>query len=382
MNWQSMSKLQRLLFGLRVSYAIVGGSLFVGPGWAQEESSSEEASKETQSKSVAVVETSEEGSPPSLELDAAEAALSSESSLNREVVIVCGHPGDPEYGKEIIEAADRWIAVVQQGGLEPRVLGYEQGANLDEVSATLSALPKEIELWLVMLGHGTFDGKVARYNLVGKDLSAGDLNELLGKRSGTTVILNTTAASGPFMRELSGKGRVCLTATKSGGEVHFTRLGKLMPLAFTDLTSARDHDGQVSLLEAFLSGAVSVAEFYREAGRISTEHALLDDNEDGKGSRAEAYRGLELIKMPTAKESGKPDGKRAHQLHLLPSREERSLSLEGRARRNELEAQLDEIKKTRASMSEEVYYNRLEPIFRELAELYLGEESAVPAAIE
>jgi len=31
------------------------------------------------------------------------------------------------------------------------------------------------ELWLVLIGHGTFDGKEAKVNLRGPDLSAADL---------------------------------------------------------------------------------------------------------------------------------------------------------------------------------------------------------------
>ena len=36
---------------------------------------------------------------------------------------------------------------------------------------------------LVLLGHGTFDGDVAKFNLVGPDLTAKDWTELLDGRA-------------------------------------------------------------------------------------------------------------------------------------------------------------------------------------------------------
>ena len=35
-------------------------------------------------------------------------------------------------------------------------------------------------LWLVLIGHGTFDGRLAKFNLRGPDVTAGELNQWLG----------------------------------------------------------------------------------------------------------------------------------------------------------------------------------------------------------
>jgi len=44
-----------------------------------------------------------------------------------------------------------------------------------------------------------------------------------------------------------------------------------------------DQDGHISVLEAFNYANRLTAEFYTRAGRLATEHALLEDNGDGVG---------------------------------------------------------------------------------------------------
>ena len=48
---------------------------------------------------------------------------------------------------------------------------------------------------------------------------------------------------------------VVLTATKSGDEINFARLGDYLSQAILDLSSDLDKDSQVSLLEAFLKAS-------------------------------------------------------------------------------------------------------------------------------
>ena len=66
---------------------------------------------------------------------------------------------------------------------------------------------------VVLLGHGTFDGDVAKFNLVGPDLTAADWTLMLTGLPGRLVVVNTTEASFPFLEALKAKGRVVITAT-------------------------------------------------------------------------------------------------------------------------------------------------------------------------
>ncbi len=58
--------------------------------------------------------------------------------------------------------------------------------DFDRLKQALAAEPKESanELWLVLLGHGTFDGKEAKFNLRGPDFSATELAAWLQPSSG------------------------------------------------------------------------------------------------------------------------------------------------------------------------------------------------------
>src|SRR5205085_8538772 len=55
--------------------------------------------------------------------------------------------------------------------------------------------------------------------------------------------------------------------------------------AFASEGADTDKDSKVSLLEAFEFARREVARFYETEHRLQTEHALIDDNGDGQGSR-------------------------------------------------------------------------------------------------
>ncbi|HEX4349276.1 MAG TPA: hypothetical protein VH251_02755, partial [Verrucomicrobiae bacterium] len=167
---------------------------------------------------------------------------------------------------------------------------------------------------------------------------------------------------------LSGPDRVIITATRSGYEVNATRFGGYMAKAIADPAADLDKDGQTSLLEAFLLASREVAQFYKEAGRLATEHPLLDDNGDGLGTSADWFRSVRAVK--TAANGKSVDGVRAHQFHLVRSEVEQELSPAARGRRDELEKKLSELRSRKETMPEDQYYSQLEGILVEIARLY------------
>ena len=98
--------------------------------------------------------------------------------------------------------------------------------------------------------------------------------------------MNTASASGAFVGALSGRDRTIVTATATGGERNAPRFGGFFveALAGADAAADLDKDGRVSILEAFEYAKRRVAEAYQKAGNLLAEHAMLDDNGDGKGS--------------------------------------------------------------------------------------------------
>lgn len=290
---------------------------------------------------------------------------------NVDLLVVVGAPGEESLRQTFVEAAQDWVSAAEKAKKSVRLL--ESAANDTNQIATLrkelaAQSNGEQELWIVLIGHGTFDGKEAKFNLAGPDVSAQQMAELLKQIQRPVIFINTASASAPFINALSGPNRVIITATRSGYEENLTRFGSFIGKAIADLSCDLDKDGQVSALEAFLMASRRVDEFYTSEKRLATEHALLDDNGDGKGTPVTFYSGVRPAKKPD--EAANVDGFRAHQIHFIYSEEEAKLSPEVRKRRNELELELERVRGRKQELKEEEYLKEIEPILLELSRLY------------
>ena len=302
------------------------------------------------------------------------AAASASASLDKPtVLVVVGAPGEEDYGKNFAQWAGLWEKAGVQAGARFVSIGLKtNGAAADRelLQQALSAEPKEAatELWLVFLGHGTFDSKEAKFNLRGPDISATELAKWLEPFKRPLAVINTASASGPFLNSLSGPRRVIVTGTKSGSEQNYARFGQYISEAIGGTEADLDKDGQTSLLEAYLFAARGTAEFYTSEGRLATEHALLDDNGDGLGTPASWFRGVRAVKK--AKEGAPLDGLKAHQVHLIRSEADGKMPAEIRARRDQLEVAISKLRDAKPSLDEGEYYRQLETLLIEMAELY------------
>jgi hypothetical protein len=301
------------------------------------------------------------------------ASSPAQTNEQRSLDLVIGAAGEPEYGDQFAHWADDWKHAAAKGGLQTLVIGEDQDHPTNDRTRLLTVLTNEAakpagELWLVFLGHGTFDGHAAKFNLRGPDISAGDVGAVLKPCQRPLAVIQCASASGPFINALSGPNRVIITATRSGYEVNATRFGGYLAKAIADPAADLDKDGQTSLLEAFLLASREVAQFYKEAGRLATEHPLLDDNGDGLGTPADWFRGVRAVK--TAANGKSVDGVRAHQFHLVRGVVEQELSPAARGRRDDLEKKLSELRLRKEAMPEDEYYRQLEDILVDLARLY------------
>jgi hypothetical protein len=288
------------------------------------------------------------------------------------VIIVVGAAGEAEFGTNFLRQAGLWESACQQAHCHEITLGLNpegQTNDFETLKQTLASEPKAgpDELWLVLIGHGTFDGKEARFNLRGPDVSATELALWLQPFHRPLAVINTTSSSAPFLNKLSAANRVVITATRSGNEQNFTRFGQYLAETINDPQADLDKDGQVSLLEAFLMASRRTSEFYKTDGRIITEHALLDDSGDGLGTPADWFRGLRAVKRP--KEDAPVDGLLARQFHLLRSPEDQKLSPDQRVHRDKLERAILQHREKKDRMSEEDYYHELEKLLLDLARI-------------
>lgn len=141
------------------------------------------------------------------------------------------------------------------------------------------------QLFVLMVGHGTYDGNWSKFNLPGPDLRDIDFGEFLNQLPTKKVILvNTASASGPFIDHLSGEKRVIITATKSGLEYHETSFADFFLEAMTSREADKNKDERISTLEAFQFAKARQDAWYDEQRRLRAEHPTLDDNGDGFGT--------------------------------------------------------------------------------------------------
>ena len=283
-----------------------------------------------------------------------------------------GAPGTAEYREQFRVWGDRWRIAAEEGRVEVRLVGSGDAEDApDDRETFLEALEKaSVEttrpLWLVLIGHGTFDGRTAKFNLRGPDVSAEDLAAALASMTRPLAVVICASGSGPFVGALSLEGRVVVTATDGAGEVNFSRFGDHLSRAIGDAGADLDKDEQISLTEAFRVASSRTDEFYEAEGRIVTEHALLDDNGDGAGTRAGQLDDPET-----------EDGRRADQWRLVLSEIELMLSPEARAERDRLELELFELRDRKSELGEEEYFAQLEALLVEIAEIY-EEAGALP----
>lgn len=307
---------------------------------------------------------------PGVSLLAAESpAPAGPSTATPTVIVVAGAPGEDGFAPDIASQVEAWSKVSAQAGAKLVAIAGSE-TDRDKLKSALETETRAGtgELWLILIGHGTFDGKEAKLNLRGPDVSATELAAWLKPFERPMAIIDTTSSSAPFLAKLAAPRRVIVSATRSGNENNYTRFGKFLAEALPDPKSDLDKDGQISLLESFLSASHRTEEFYKTEGRLATEHAILDDNGDGLGTPAAWFRGV--IATKRARDGAAADGPRAHQFHLVRSAAEQQLAPELRARRDQLEIELSALRDRKAKMNEGKYYQELEKLLLAIAALY------------
>ena len=305
--------------------------------------------------------------------------------------VVLGAPGEPLYGDMFQQWAQSWSessqgttvqwigpvnpaqvspAQVSPAQVSPAQLGVVDGtSDRERLKAWIDRVeqvPDERTYWLVLMGHGTHDGKITKFNLQGSDVSAQELGQWLSGSKHRWVIAVCGSSSGPFLAALSHPNRVVIASTKSGSESNFSRFGGFFAQSISDPESDLDHDRAISVLEAFVSASRRTQRYYEDNQWLATEQAILDDNGDGKGTPADFYRGLRLIKRS---EEGKVDGLLARGVWLKEPFQREGLSSEDKSLIEQLEKRLDDLRAQRSSMESLRYYAELEEVFLQMARI-------------
>ena len=244
-------------------------------------------------------------------------------------------------------------------------LPHTARATADEVRKAFATIKSsanaESLIFVMLIGHGSFDTQQAKFNLVGPDLTAKDYAQLITALPTRRVIfINSASSSGEFVKPMAGEGRVVITATRSGNEQNATVFAEYFIAGLNDDAADADKNGRVSVLEAFSYATKLTADYYKQKNRLATEHALIDDNGDGTGHE-EATAGdgtlaktMYLDSKPLQQASGD-----AELARLLSERQR-------------LEEAVEKLKARKAELKPEDYDRQLEDLLVELAKINQG----------
>lgn len=262
-----------------------------------------------------------------------------------------------------LQAADYRLAVAGLGGEPDYEARFEAlvkehaklagGEALSGAAATKAALKAAIEkvaaqagpddtFALLLVGHGTFDGLVYKFNVPGPDVTAEELSAWLEKVRARQTVVVATSASGAAATALKAARRTVVTATKSGTEKNAVVFSRYWVEALRDSAADTDKNEAVTASEAFEYAKRKTAAFYETQKRLATEHAVLDDA--GPAGR------FPLVRFGVAQKALNDPQKRL----LL-------------ARREELEIAIEKLKLEKAAMPAAEYKQKLGALLLELA---------------
>jgi hypothetical protein len=271
-------------------------------------------------------------------------------------VTVAGLGGEPDYEQEFTSLALDLNKLLKSSGSDVHVYTLTgkdaTRARLTEVLGEVQSQAKAADDFvLVLIGHGTYDGVEYKFNLVGPDISAGELATLCDRiPSARQLIVNTSSASGGSVVTLEKRGRAVIAATKTGTEKNATVFARYWVQALHDPETDSDKNEGVSALEVFQYATRKTAEFYESQKRLATEHAVFDDTgqhdavrvPDADTGEGRLLSNFTLIRFGAAQKAFNDPAKR----DLL-------------AKKEELERQIDTLKYQKAAMAQDDYKQQL-----------------------
>jgi hypothetical protein len=236
-------------------------------------------------------------------------------------------------------------------------------ANRENVIRVLTSLKSRLTaddvLLVVLIGHGTFDGTVAKFNLVGPDMDSREWKAALDGNAARLVFVNTTSSSFQFVPALSAKNRIVIAATDSAAQKYATLFPQYFIEALDQGAKAdNDKNGRLSVWEAFAYASQAVKQAFEKQGTLVTERSVIDDNGDGVGKEAAATTGNDGVLAKTTF------------LDPLPASSSGNSALAGlEKRRVTLEAEIEQLKGRKGEMPAGQYEEEFERLAIELAKV-------------
>jgi hypothetical protein len=279
-------------------------------------------------------------------------------------VTVAGLGGEPDYEQRFTAAARDLDKVFKSAGAAAHVYTLTGAqATAPQLKDTLETVARDAkaddDFVLILIGHGSFDGAEYKFNLVGPDVTAGEIAAMCDRiPTKRQLIVDTTSASGGAVGVLERPGRAVIAATKSGTEKNATVFARYWVEALKDPEADTDKSDSISAMEAFNYATKKTAAFYDSQKRLATEHAVFDDVGHGEPVREPAngqgalMSSFTLLRLGTSQQAANDPAKRA----LL-------------AKKEELEQKIDTLKYQKAAMDPDDYKKQLTAALLELAKV-------------
>lgn len=275
-------------------------------------------------------------------------------------LITGGLGGEPDYEQRFagyvsdLEKISRNMA----GDASHVIALSGKAATKDAIQAAFEKLSQRVTpadaLAVFLVGHGSYDGTVYKFNIPGPDLTSDDLRSLLDKvKAGRQLLVVATSASGPCTN-LAGDRRVVVTATRTGTERNAVVFGRYWVEALRDPAADTDKNESISAQEAFRYAEEKVKRFYTDQKRLATEHPKLE------GKLANSFI---LARLGGSAAAATDPARRA----LLVQREQ-------------IEQQIDALKYKRSAVPAAEYKKELERLLLDLARVQDAIEAGTPQA--
>ncbi len=238
-------------------------------------------------KSIALIVTIASFSVPA-------AALKSPSPGDTYALIVTGIGKDPEdrlARDQIVRDFRAYLlekVAVRPNRLTVLVPGADAAgaSTADRIAETIhtyaSAMSPADRFVFYYTGQANVVGDTLRFNLPGPDVTQEELARwLAGAQAGTQLVVLDCPYAAAAAKALARPGRVVVLASTEK-QAYSPRFGMHFVPALARAESDTNHDGNVSVLEAFTATAREIEQWYQQRQLLPTETPSIEDNSDGR----------------------------------------------------------------------------------------------------
>ncbi|MBV8864209.1 MAG: hypothetical protein JO210_02280 [Acidobacteriaceae bacterium] len=277
---------------------------------------------------------------------------------------VAGLGGTPEYEAQFSKWATELQGELEKNGPDTHATTLAgTAATRQTVQQELTRIAAESKpadaFGMFLIGHGSFDGTDYKINLPGPDLTAAELATLLNRiPASRQLVVDMTSCSGAALPALARKGRIVITATKSGTEKNATVFPRYWIDALHDPSADTDKNGTLTTLELYRYTAQKTAAYFESEKLLATEHPSITDTgtatavRDPKPENGQGLLAARFVVIRPEQQAAKNMGPEKQRLV---------------SKKEELEAKIDRLKYEKAAMPPDQYKQQLTGLLLELA---------------